>query len=114
MGVLVTETVDILGVRARVARTFLERARGLIGTKSLAPGEGLLILKCGAIHTFFMSFPIDATFLDKNGRVVRVVRNIRPWSFCVWGGFRAVKVLETAAGTAPPRENNEFDKKKEG
>ncbi len=93
---MVMETLEILGVRARVARTFFERARGLIGTKTLAPREGLLILKCNAIHTFFMSFPIDATFLDKNNQVVRVVRNIRPWRFFIWGGFRAVKVLETA------------------
>lgn len=91
------QTIEVCGIRARVARTFAERARGLIGTKSLPPGEGMLILKCNAIHTFFMSFPIDATFLDKNNNVVKVVRNIRPWRLLVWGGWRAVKVLETRA-----------------
>lgn len=91
------ETVEILGYKARVARTFPERAKGLIGTKNLAADEGMLILKCNAIHTFFMSFPIDATFLDKNDNVVRVVENIPPWTCLVWGGFRAVKVLETRA-----------------
>ena len=91
------ETVDILGFRAKVARTFRERARGLIGTKALAPGEGLLIEKCNAIHTFFMRYPIDATFLDRENRVVKVVRGIRPWRPFVWGGWRAVKVLETAS-----------------
>ena len=91
------ETVEILDVRAKVARTFAERARGLIGTKSLPEGEGLLIEKCNAIHTCFMRFAIDATFLDKNDQVVKVVRNIRPWRLFVWGGLRAVKVLETAS-----------------
>lgn len=91
------ETVEILGVKARVARTFFERARGLIGTKSLGPGEGMLILKCNAIHTWFMRFPIDATFLDRNDQVVCVVRDIPPWKPLVWGGFKAVKVLETAS-----------------
>lgn len=91
------QTIEVCGIRARVARTFAERARGLIGTKSLPPGEGMLILKCNAIHTFFMSFPIDATFLDKNDNIVKVVRNIRPWRLLVWGGWRAVKVLETRA-----------------
>ena len=85
------------GVRARVARNFWERARGLIGVKELPDGEGLLIPKCNAIHTCFMSMAIDATFLDKDDRVVKVVRGIRPWRFFVWGGWRAVKVLETAA-----------------
>ena len=91
------ETEIVYGVKARVARTLFERMRGLIGTKRLPPGEGLLILRCNAIHTFFMSFPIDATFLDREGRVVKTVRNIRPWRPFVWGGFRAVKVLETAS-----------------
>ena len=89
----------MLGVRAKVARTFLERAKGLIGTKRLPPGEGLLILRCNSIHTFFMSFPIDAVFFDRNDNVVKAVRNIQPWRLFVWGGFRAVKVLETASST---------------
>ena len=89
------ETVEICGVRARVARTFAERAKGLIGTTDLPAGEGPLILRCNAIHTCFMSFPIDATFLDREDRVVKTVRKIRPWRLWVWGGFRAVKVLET-------------------
>ena len=89
------QTTVINGIKAKVARSFAQRARGLIGTKDLASDEGMLILKCNAIHTFFMSFPIDATFLDKNDQVVKVVRNIRPWRFFIWGGWRAKKVLET-------------------
>ena len=80
-----------------VARTFAERAKGLIGVKSLPAGTGLLIPGCNAIHTFFMSMTIDATFLDRENRVVKVVRGIRPWRLLVWGGWRAVKVLETAS-----------------
>ncbi len=91
------KTVEILGFRAQVARTFWERSRGLIGRKALAPHEGLLIERCNAIHTCFMSFPIDAYFLDRENRVVKVVRNIKPWRLLVWGGWRVVKVLETAA-----------------
>ena len=62
---------------------------------------GMLITRCNCIHTCFMRFPIDATFLDGRGAVVKVVRDIRPWRLFVWGGFRAAQVLETAAGTAP-------------
>ncbi len=91
------ETVEIGGVTAEVARTLWARIRGLIGRRGLPAGEGLLILRCNAIHTFFMRFPIDATFYDREGRVVRIVRGIRPWRPFVWGGWRAVKVLETAA-----------------
>ena len=91
------ETVEIGGVKAEVARTLWARIRGLIGRRGLPAGEGLLIERCNAIHTFFMRFPIDATFYDREGRVVRIVRGIRPWRPFVWGGWRAVKVLETAA-----------------
>ena len=91
------DTVEINGIKAKVARTLFERIRGLIGVKSLPSGEGMLILRCNSIHTFFMSFPIDAVFFDRNDHVVKEVRNIRPWRFFVWGGFRAVKVLETAS-----------------
>lgn len=91
------ERTKILGVDAMVATTFAERAKGLIGTKSLPRGTGLLIPGCNAIHTFFMSMAIDATFLDREDRVVKIVRGIRPWRLFVWGGWRAVKVLETAA-----------------
>lgn len=89
------QEVIVCGVRARVARSFVERARGLIGQEGLPAGCGLLIEKCNAIHTFFMKFPIDATFLNKNNEIVKVVRNIRPWRILVWGGWRAKKVLET-------------------
>ena len=91
------EKIEINGVRAEVARTLWQRLKGLMGRERLPPGEGMLILKCNAIHTCFMRFAIDATFLDKNDQVVKVVRNIRPWRLFVWGGLRAVKVLETAS-----------------
>jgi len=88
------ETIEIHGIKALVARSFFQRAKGLIGRKGLEKGTGMLILKCNCIHTCFMRFPIDAIFLDKNGDVVKEVRNIRPWRLCVWGGWRAKSVLE--------------------
>lgn len=93
--------VNVQGVEAEVAETAFQRMRGLIGRKELAAGKGLLILKCNCIHTFFMKFAIDATFLDAEDRVVKVVHNIRPWRLWVWGGWRARKVLETAAKATP-------------
>ena len=90
------ETMEIGGVTAEVARSFLARLKGLIGRRGLPPGQGLLILRCNAIHTFFMRFAIDVTFYDRENRVVKTVRDVRPWRPFVWGGFRAVKALETA------------------
>ncbi len=89
--------VEIGGICAWEAETAFERMRGLIGRNPPPPGEGLLIPRCNAIHTLFMRYPIDAVFFDRSGRVVKTVRGIRPWRFFVWGGWRAVKVLETAS-----------------
>lgn len=92
--------VEILGVVADECEDFYERARGLIARPRPESGHGLLIPKCNSIHTCFMSYPIDATFIDRNGNVVKTVKNIRPWRLFVWGGFRSVAVLETAAATS--------------
>ena len=86
----------VLGVEAEVAESAFERMRGLIGRRGLAPGTGMLITKCNCIHTFFMRFPIDATFLDGQGRIVKTVKGVRPWRPWVWGGWRARSVLETS------------------
>lgn len=83
-------------MKIEVADNFFKRAKGLIGRDSLPEDVGLLIPKCNAIHTFFMRFPIDATFMDREGNVVRRVRNIKPWRPFIWGGWRAYQVLETA------------------
>ncbi len=60
-------------------------------------GEGLWILPCEAIHTFFMKFDIDVLFLDKKRRVVKAVRRLRPWRLA--GSWRGRSVLELPAGT---------------
>ena len=61
------------------AVTVLTRLRGLLGRDGLAEGAALVIEPCTSIHTFFMRFSIDAAFLDKAGRVVRAIPDLRPW-----------------------------------
>lgn len=93
--------VEILGVRARVADSFLSRLAGLMFRKEPPQGEGLLITRCGTIHTCFMRFRIDAVFLDGDGGVVKVVKDIPPWRLCVRGGRRARQVLEIPSRSGP-------------
>ena len=89
---------------ARYASSFGDRLAGLIGKRFSSAMDGMVFDRCNAIHTFFMRYPIDAHFLDRNGNVVKVVRNIRPWRLFVWGGWRARSVLETAADCAENKE----------
>lgn len=87
--------------RAEIARSFLDRSRGLLGRDSLPAEHGLLIIPCSSIHTLGMRFTIDVLFLDRAGLVVRIVRNIRPGRLYVGGGPRAHSVLEIASGWLP-------------
>jgi uncharacterized protein len=65
--------------QAKIARDLLSRSVGLLNRAELSDDEALLIYPCNSIHTFFMKFPIDVAFLDKNHKVVKIVENIQPW-----------------------------------
>jgi len=84
-----------------VARTAWARTRGLLGRRSLAPECGLVLPGCAAIHTWFMRFPIDVLFLDRDGRVRRRVERLRPWRFALGRGGKTV--IEMAAGRLADR-----------
>jgi uncharacterized membrane protein (UPF0127 family) len=72
------------------------RVKGLLGRRDLPEEEGILIRPCSSIHMFFMRFPIDAVFLDRDFRVLKVAPNLRPWRMA--SKRRAKIVLELAAG----------------
>lgn len=66
-------------IRVSIADSFLERFLGLMGKKALPPKEGLFLSPCNGIHMMFMRFAIDAVFLDRDNRIVKVVPHLRPW-----------------------------------
>ena len=89
----------VLAERCPVARTFRQRNIGLLRTPLAALGDGLLIERSPSIHMFFMSYPIDAIFLDRAGRVVRVAADLKPWRVVAWApGAR--DCYEAPPGTA--------------
>ena len=91
-----TRNVD-LGHSIRLASSLVDRARGLLGTPALAPGEGLWLSPCSSIHTFFMRYPIDIVFLDADHRVL-AQQTLIPWRVSRWIA-KSRGVLELAAGT---------------
>jgi uncharacterized membrane protein (UPF0127 family) len=88
----------ILARAAEVADSSAKRRTGLLGRARLEPGEGLWILPCESVHTFFMKFPIDLVYLDKNRKVRKVRHAVPAWrlSACL----TAHSVLELPAGAA--------------
>ncbi len=74
-------TGEVLAQEVETANTFLARLKGLMFRRELKPGAGLLLDPCPQIHTCFMRFNIDAIFFDKNGFVLYVAEQMKPWRF---------------------------------
>ena len=89
----------LVGNRILVAGSLRQRTVGLLGRSGLEPGEGLWIEGAPSIHMFFMRFAIDAVFISADGRVTKVVPNLRPWRV-VWWARGARDCLELPAGAA--------------
>jgi uncharacterized membrane protein (UPF0127 family) len=87
----------VLAHSVEVADHGAKRRKGLLGRDALPTGEGLWIVPCESVHTFFMKFPIDLVYLDRNKMVKKVRSSVPPWrlSACV----SAHSIVELASGT---------------
>jgi uncharacterized membrane protein (UPF0127 family) len=74
------------------------RTLGLMFRAELPEGDGLMIRPCNSIHMFFMRFPLDVAFLDRDGVVLHTVHGIRPWRVSRLVR-RAKAAIELPAGT---------------
>ena len=85
-----------LAENARRADGFLSRGRGLMVSPPLPEGGGLILDPCNSIHMFFMRYPLDIVFLDKEGKVVFMYKGIKPWRMgrIVSGAKMAVELPE--------------------
>jgi uncharacterized protein len=90
----------VLAESVEVARSFWARFMGLMGRRELASGSALFLPGNG-IHMFFMRFPIDAVFLDRELAVVGIEDSIAPWRAASQRGAKAV--LELPAGESSRR-----------
>ncbi len=82
---------------ARVADGFWSRLKGLLGTRGLADGEGLVIRPCESIHTFGMNYPIDVVFVAAADRVAKTIIGLRPGRMAMCRG--SLYVVELPVGT---------------
>ena len=96
MVVLCNNTV--LADKVVLADSFFSRFKGLMGRKQLYGGEGLLLMNCPSVHSFFMKISIDAVYLSREMTVVGV-ETLPPWHIGrhIKG---AAHVLELAVGAA--------------
>jgi hypothetical protein len=87
---------SVLATHLEVAGSGSTRRKGLLGRDGLAQGEGLWIVPCESVHTFFMRFPIDLIYLDRENRVRKVRNAVGAWRLSAC--FSAHSVLELPAG----------------
>ena len=91
--------LSYLVLKIMVADSFYLRLRGLMGRNKLPDNTGMLLVPCNSVHMCFMNFSIDVIYLDKDFTVLRIVKNLSPWtglSIC----RKAWAALELNAGEA--------------
>jgi uncharacterized membrane protein (UPF0127 family) len=86
--------------KAREAKTMISAMIGLMFSKDLGKNDGLMIYGSRSIHTFFMRYNLDIIFLNSENKIVKIIRQMRPWRM-TWIYFRARNVLEMTGGTLP-------------
>jgi uncharacterized membrane protein (UPF0127 family) len=94
---VVRETGATLATTIEVAFESAARKRGLLGRASLDPGHALIIAPCSAVHTFGMQFPIDVVFVAKDGKILKITRDMGRGR--VAASLRAFATIEVRAGT---------------
>jgi len=85
----------LLGFEISVATTWPSRLLGLALLARDRAGTGLLIPHCRSVHTVGMRFRLDLLFLDRDGRVVEICRDVPAGRFLRCR--RAAAVLELPA-----------------
>lgn len=90
-----------LAEETEFARSPWARFRGLMlrAKRDFGKGRALVIDPCSSIHMFFMRFPIDVLYLDRENRVVRAQQGIRPWRIGPLYTRGAKFVIELPEGT---------------
>jgi uncharacterized protein len=107
MQVLNVTRQTYLATRMEVADSGPKRNKGLLGRESLAPGEGLWIVPCEAVHTFAMRFPIDLVYLDRDHRIKKLRNAVAPWRLS--GCLTAHSIIELPPGTISETQTQRGD-----
>ncbi|MBD3264370.1 MAG: DUF192 domain-containing protein [Candidatus Omnitrophica bacterium] len=78
---------------AYLAGGVYSRFLGLMFKKQMEKDSALVFYKAPSIHTFFMRFPIDIIFLDRQLRVIKITPYLKPWRIVnCFGSFATVEL----------------------
>jgi len=85
----------------KLADTYVTRTVGLLGRRTLPPGQGVVLRPSFSIHTFFMRFPLDLIYVDGDLVVIKIVERLPAFRTSSCRGAR--EVVELAAGECARR-----------
>ncbi|GHT33676.1 hypothetical protein AGMMS49592_2710 [Endomicrobiia bacterium] len=80
-----------LKIKVIRAETFWERFSGFMFKKSSL--HAILFCKCNSVHTFFMRFNLDIVYLDKENKIVKIIKSLKPFRIAL-PVYNAVSILE--------------------
>ena len=81
-----------------VAENFKDKLFGLMHKKNI--DYGLLIKKCKSIHTFFMLESIDVLLLDRENRILKINRNVKPNKILIFNNKKRTNILELPSNSS--------------
>lgn len=73
--------LEFNNVKIKIAKSFKERLFGLMFKKNI--NNGLLFKNCRSIHTFFVLEEIDVIATDKNDKIIKTYKNIKPYRILI-------------------------------
>ncbi len=81
-----------------IATSFKDKLIGLMNKKNI--DYGLLIKNCKSIHTFFMLENIDVILLDKNNKILKIKRNVKPNKIIFFNHKKRTNILELPSNSS--------------
>lgn len=99
MKIIICNSNKVLVGNLMVADSIFARMKGLLGLTSFPKGSGIWLKPCKGVHTLGMKFAIDVIFMDRENRVIKIIKELKPNRItAIYSG--AATVLELPAYTA--------------
>lgn len=94
---------EYVSTSTEFACSAFKQALGLMFRKSIPEDYALVFVmdrnRKVSLHMLFVSFAIDAIFLDEDKRIVKI-SELKPWTGLCSSGTKVKYIIETGRGTA--------------
>lgn len=77
MKIILKKNEKILCKNLEITDKFFARALGLLRKGGFRNSDGIMLLPCCQVHSFFMPFEFDVIYLDKDLKAKQMFRNVK-------------------------------------